>query len=147
MYSRYKFITNLHSYDENAFDFRPDFKPTSAYGDFTACMTTPQASQAPFGNSLSLEDILNQIGLISDVQFDPFQPKQPQQSPHALLPFSFPQDSHPFDYFSLFFTPTLFETISRNTNQYASQQKLHIPEEKAFAREWKNMVVEELGVK
>ena len=75
MYFQYKFISNLHSYDENAFSFRPDFKPASAYSGSITCITTSQASQAPFKNYFSLEDILNQIGLISDLQFDLFQPE------------------------------------------------------------------------
>ena len=79
--------------------------------------STPQAPQA--AKALSLEDILLQLGPIADVQFDPFQP-EPKQPPKAQLPSSFPQNPHPFDYFSLFFTPDLFRTITSNTNRYAS---------------------------
>jgi hypothetical protein len=100
--------------------------------------STPQAPQASQSQTttkaLSLEDILFQLGPITGIQFDPFQP-EPKQLPRAQLPSSFPQNPHPFDYFSLFFTPDLFQTITTNTNRYASQQRLHIPEEKQWARE------------
>ncbi len=91
----------------------------------------------------SLEDILLQLGPITDVSYEPFkcEPNQPAQ---ALLPASFPHNPHPFDYFSLFFTYDLFQTITTNTNRYANIQQLHVAQERA--REWTNLLVEELYV-
>src|ERR1700683_3591396 len=87
-----------------------------------------------------LENILHRLGPITDVYFDPFQP-EPKQSARAILPPTFPPKPHPFDYFSLFFTPELFQTITTNTNRYASLQRLHIKGE--WAREWSDLLVEE----
>jgi len=67
----------------------------------------------------SLEDILLRLGPIIDVSYEPFQ-SEPKQPARALLPPSFPQNPHPFDYFSLFFTYDLFQTITINTNRYAN---------------------------
>ena len=57
---------------------------------------------------------------------------------------TFLPNSHPFDYFTLFFTPDLFNTITTNTNQYAAMQRLQITEERA--RKWDTLIVEELYV-
>ena len=74
-------------------------------------------------NAQSLEDILLSLGPITGVSYEPFKP-EPKQAARALLPSSFPQNPHPFDYFSLFFTRDLFQTITTNTNRYASIQRL-----------------------
>ena len=105
--------------------------------------STPQAPQA--AKALSLEDILLQLGPITEVQFDPFQP-EPKQLPKAQLPSSFPQNPHPFDYFSLFFTPDLFQTITSNINRYASAERLYIPAKEEKAREWTDLLLKELYV-
>ena len=91
----------------------------------------------------SLEEILLSLGLITDVSYEPFQP-EPKQEAKALLPPSFPTKPHPFDYFSLFFTRELFQTITTNTNRYATIQRLHIVQERA--REWTNLLIDELYV-
>jgi hypothetical protein len=84
----------------------------------------------------SLEDILLSLGPITDVSYDPFQP-EPKQRARALLPSSFSQKPHPFDYFSLFFTRDLFQT---NTNRYANIQTT------SSTRESTRMLLEELYV-
>ena len=89
--------------------------------------STSQSSQA---KANSLEDILRQLGPITDVSYDPFRPEQ-SVPVRALLPPSFPKKPRPFDYFSLFFTPSLFQTITTNTNQYANLQRLYTLEEQA----------------
>ncbi len=91
----------------------------------------------------SLEDILHDFGPITSVSYEPFK-CEPKQLARALLSLSFPPNPHPFDYFSLFFTPDLFRTITTNTNRYASIQKLHVQQERA--REWTDLLVEELHV-
>jgi hypothetical protein len=93
--------------------------------------------------ALSLEDILIALGPITSVSFSPFKPETKQEA-KALLPPSFLPNPHPFDYFTLFFTPDLCRTITRNTNQYASTKRIHIVEERA--REWKELQVEEFYV-
>ena len=69
----------------------------------------------------ALENILLKLGLITEVSFEPFQPvtKQPAR---AILPptFPLPPKRYPFDYFSLFFTPELLQTITTNTNRYTN---------------------------
>lgn len=91
----------------------------------------------------SLNEIIDQLGPLSKVSYEPFQPES-QRSAKANLPPSFPKNPHPLDYFTLFFTPDLFRTISANTNRYATIQKLQVPQEKA--REWRDLVEEELYV-
>jgi hypothetical protein len=91
----------------------------------------------------SLEDILLRLGPITGVSYEPFQ-SEPRQTARALLPTSFPRNPHPFDYFSLFFTQDLFQTITTNTNRYANIQRLQVAQERA--REWTDLLVEELYV-
>jgi hypothetical protein len=91
----------------------------------------------------SLEDILHEFGPITGVSYEPFK-CEPRQAARAVLPASFPQNPHPFNYFSLFFTHDLFRTITTNTNRYASIQRLRVPQERA--REWTDLLVEELYV-
>ncbi|KAF8847383.1 hypothetical protein BDZ45DRAFT_330196 [Acephala macrosclerotiorum] len=91
----------------------------------------------------SLEDILLQLGPITDVSYEPFKCEASQLA-RALLLTSFPRNARSFDYFSLFFTPDLFQTITTNTNRYASIQQLRVAQERA--REWTNLLVEELYV-
>jgi hypothetical protein len=91
----------------------------------------------------SLEDILLKLGPITSVSYEPFK-GEPRQAAKALLPPSFPQKPHPFDYFSLFFTRDLLQTITTNTNRYANIRRLQVAQERA--REWTNLLVEELYV-
>jgi len=100
--------------------------------------TQPKGQKAQF-----LEDILLKLGPIISVSYNPFQ-CEPRQTAKALLPTSFPQNPHPFDYFSLFFTHDLFQTITINTNRYANIQRLQVAQERA--REWTDLLVEELYV-
>jgi hypothetical protein len=103
--------------------------------------TTP--AQPKKQKTRSLEDILRSLGSYKDVSFAPFQP-EPKQEARAILPLSFPKNPYPFDYFSLFFIPALFRTITTNTNRYATLQKIKVPQERA--REWTDLLVEELYV-
>jgi hypothetical protein len=69
------------------------------------------------------------------------------RDPHLIrniLPTTFPIQPHPYDYFTLFFTPDLFRTITTNTNRYTTTQRLHAVEENQ--REWTDLLVEELYV-
>ncbi|PMD52736.1 uncharacterized protein K444DRAFT_704011 [Hyaloscypha bicolor E] len=91
----------------------------------------------------SLANILHKLGPITDVSYEPFQPES-RQPARAILPPDFPRKPRPFDYFSLFFTPKLFQTITTNTNRYTSMQRLHIKEERV--REWTDLLLEELHV-
>jgi hypothetical protein len=95
------------------------------------------------GKARSLDEILAEFGSIDQVVFEPVQ-LEPHKDAQALLPLAFSANSHPFDYFALFFTPKLFDIITKNTNQYATTQRLHKVEERV--REWDNLIVEELYV-
>ncbi|OCK99140.1 uncharacterized protein K441DRAFT_653614, partial [Cenococcum geophilum 1.58] len=95
--------------------------------------TSSPPTQAKRQKAQSLEDILLKLGPITSVSYEPFK-CEPQQTAKALLPTSFPPKPHPFDYFSLFFTRDLFQTITTNTNRYER------------AREWTDLLVEELYV-
>lgn len=91
----------------------------------------------------SLEDILAEFEPIDQVIFEPVE-IEAYKDAQALLPSTFLPSSRPFDYFALFFTPKLMETITKNTNQYAAIQRLHIAEERV--RKWDTLIIEELYV-
>jgi len=102
------------------------------------------SSPEPTGRKAqSLNDLLHEFGPIKGVSYTPFQPEQHQPA-KALLPSTFPTEPHPFDYFTLFFTPSLFQTITTNTNRYANIQRIYA--DKEGLREWSNLLVEELYV-
>jgi hypothetical protein len=70
----------------------------------------------------SLEDILAEFKPIDQVTYEPVE-LEPYRDAQALLPPAFSTKSHPFDYFTLFFTPKLFSTITKHSNQYAAVQR------------------------
>ena len=92
--------------------------------------------------SFTLEEILAQFEPLENVVFEPIQP-EPHRAAQPLLPPGFSITSHPFDYFTLFFTHNLFQLITKHTNKYAAIQRMQT---KAGQREWFNLVVEELYV-
>jgi Transposase IS4 len=92
----------------------------------------------------ALEDILHEFEPIEQVIYTPFQTEQPRRPATALLPPTFPTDPHPFDYFTLFFTRDLFQTITTNTNRYTNKQRIHAVKE--GMREWSDLLIEELYV-
>jgi hypothetical protein len=47
---------------------------------------------------------------------------------YAYLPPTFIEHSYPYNYFMLFFTPNLFNLITKNTNEYASIYRINIEE-------------------
>jgi len=91
----------------------------------------------------SLKDILHEFGLIEEVFYTPFQIEQSRPA-NALLPSTFPTQPHLYDYFTLFFTPDLFRTITINTNRYANKQRIGVADE--GLREWSDLLVKELYV-
>ena len=91
----------------------------------------------------ALEDILNEFGPITSVSFEPFECETPRPA-KAILPPDFPPSAHPYDYFALFFTPTLLQIITSNTNRYANLQRMRVKQERA--RQWRDLVVEEIYV-
>jgi hypothetical protein len=104
---------------------------------------TPLPAQLKKQKPRSLEDILLSLGPIIGISYTPFKP-EPKQAARAVLPPSFPKNPNLFDYFSLFFMPDLFYTITTNTNPYASLQKQRVLQERA--REWMDLLVEGLYV-
>jgi hypothetical protein len=105
MHSTYNFISNLHSYDENASNTLPTSLQLRVLAMEGPTLPTPHTLHS---KAQSLQDILDQLGLIISVSFEPFQLEQPRQLARALLPPSFPQKPCPFDYFTLFFMHDLF---------------------------------------
>jgi transposase IS4-like protein len=136
----YKFVSKVHHFR----DARPGAHQlfllvTRPLMDGSSSSPTQPKRQ----KALSLEDILRRLGPITDVSYEPFK-CEPEQPAQVLLPPSFPRNAHPFDYFSLFFTPDLFQTITTNTNRYASLQQFRVAQERA--REWTNLLVEEFYI-
>jgi hypothetical protein len=74
-----------------------------------------QPPQPTRPKALTLEDILPQFDAIDQVIFEPIQLEHHRDAP-PLLPPTFPATSCPFNYFTLFFTHDLFETITTNAN-------------------------------
>jgi hypothetical protein len=91
----------------------------------------------------TLDDILAEFDSIDQVVFDPIKLEQHRDA-QALLPPTFSATSHPFDYFTLFFTYDLFQTITTNTNRYAAKQRIRAGEE--GMREWTDLLVDELYI-
>jgi len=91
----------------------------------------------------TLSEILDDFGPITGVDFEPFKCEAPR-SATAILPPDFSPSSKPFDYFALFFTHTLLQNITTNTNRYADLQRMRVKKERA--RQWRPLVVEELYV-
>jgi hypothetical protein len=75
----------------------------------------------------TLDQILSQFEPLENVVFEPFQ-VEPKRAAQPLLPPTFSATSHPFDYFTLFFTHDIFELITRHTNQYAATRQMQIEE-------------------
>jgi hypothetical protein len=84
---------------------------------------TNQSAKPTKLKARSLEDILHEFGPIEGVSYTLFQTKQ-RRLAQALLPSTFPTQLHSYDYFTLFFTPNLFRTITTNTNQYTNIQRI-----------------------
>ena len=74
-----------------------------------------QPTQSKGQKAWSLEDIILELGPITSISYELFQGES-RQAARVLLPTSFPPKPHPFDYFTLFFTHELFQTITTNTN-------------------------------
>ena len=96
---------------------------------YQSCGSSPEptnrSAKPTTHKARSLEDILNEFGPIEEVSYTPFQIEQPLRPAKAVLLSTFPAQPHPYDYFTLFFTPTLFYTITRNTNRYANIQRIY----------------------
>jgi hypothetical protein len=104
---------------------------------------TDQPAKPNKRKAQSLDDILHEFGPIKDVSYTPFEIEEPRPA-KPLLPSTFPTQPHPYDYFTLFFTPDLFRTITKNTNRYANMQRIHVADR--GLREWSDLLVEELYV-
>ena len=92
--------------------------------------------------AITLEDILSQFEPLENIVFEPLQ-TEPRRAAQPLLPPTFSTTAHPFDYFTLFFTHSLFQLITKHTNRYAAIQRIQAGQ---GDREWYNLVVEELYV-
>jgi hypothetical protein len=87
--------------------------------------TTSQPAPAKSSKKAQLlKDISLLYGDLKTIEFEPFQPEK-ERVAQALLPTDFPPKPAPANYFNLFFTSDLFDLIVRNTNKYASIQRLN----------------------
>ena len=102
-------------------------------------------SAAPYSNiSFILQEILAQFEPLKNVVFKPIQ-LEPQRAAQPLLPLSFSITSHPFNYFTLFFTYNLLQLITKHTNDYTAIKRLQ-EKDSEYKRIWFNLVVEELYI-
>jgi Transposase IS4 len=120
---RLPFRLHTYPYFSSLFDYNMDSKATT--------------------KGRTLDDIVAEFGPINQVVFEPVQ-LEPSTPARALLPHQFLATSHPFNYFTLFFTPELFSTITKNTNRYAAIQRMQAIAERQ--REWNDLITEELYV-
>jgi hypothetical protein len=104
---------------------------------------TNQSAKPTKPKARSLEDILHEFGPIEGVSYTLFQTEQ-RRPAQALLPLIFPTQPYPYDYFTLFFTPDLFRTITTKTNRYANKQRIGVADE--GLREWSDILIEELYI-
>jgi hypothetical protein len=82
--------------------------------------SAPATPPAPPKQKLrNLKDILDEFGDLDQVQFDLFQPEACTEA-RANLPHSFPSQPELINYLNLFLTDDLWQTISTNTNRYAT---------------------------
>lgn len=99
----------------------------------------PSSKQPTQHKARSLQEILDEVSPLTDITYEPVKIEDHKEA-YARLPSTFTEHSHPYDYFALFFTPSLFDLITKNTNQYAA---IHMEKGQ---REWTNLLVEELYV-
>ena len=95
-------------------------------------MESPPPSPPPQSarpKARTLEDILAEFESIDQVVFDPIELEQHRDA-QPLLPPTFSATSHPFDYFTLFFTHDLFETITTTVIQIDMRQYIGYAQEK-----------------
>lgn len=97
--------------------------------------TTPNSKKRK--RYYSRDEILDEFGPVTSVQFDPFRPES-HQDEQAKLPSTFPLNLTPLDYFSLFFTSDLMQTITKNTNRYSTTQRQQDPD--IEGRRWKDLL-------
>jgi hypothetical protein len=88
----------------------------------------PVPSAVKHNKARTFEDIVAEFGSIDQVTFEPIK-LETYQDAQALLPPTFKPTSSSFDYFTLFFTPDLFQTITTNTNRYTTIQRIRAVEE------------------
>jgi hypothetical protein len=102
----------------------------------------PSPKQPTQRKARSLQEILNEFSPLTDISYEPVQTEDHRDA-YPLLPPTFTEHSHPYDYFALFFTPYLFNLIMKNTNQYAATHRSTGHEGQ---REWTELLVEELYI-
>ena len=103
----------------------------------------PSPKQPTQRKARSLQEILDEFSPLTDITYEPVKVEDHREA-QPLLPSTFTEDSHPYDYFTLFFTRPLFNLITKNTNEYAAIHRINTEEE--GQREWTDLLVEELYV-
>ena len=103
----------------------------------------PSPKQSTQRKARSLQEILDEFSLLTDITYELVKVEDRREA-QPLLPPTFIEHSHPYDYFTLFFTPTLFNLIMKNINEYTAIYRIDVEEE--GQREWTDLLVEELYV-
>jgi hypothetical protein len=103
----------------------------------------PSPKQPTQRKARSLQEILDEFSPLTDITYEPVKVEDHREA-SAHLPSTFTEHSHPYDYFTLFFTPDLFDLITKNTNEYASIHRINAEEE--GLREWTDLLPTELYV-
>jgi hypothetical protein len=76
----------------------------------------PSLKQPTQHKARSLQEILDEFSPLTDIKYEPVKVEDHKEA-HAHLPPTFTEHSHPYNYFALFFTPNLFNLITKNTNE------------------------------
>jgi hypothetical protein len=103
----------------------------------------PSPKQPTQRKARSLQEILDEFGPLTDITYELVKVEDRREA-YAHLPPTFTEHSHLYNYFTLFFTPNLFDLITKNTNEYASIYRINVEEE--GLREWTDLLATELYV-
>jgi hypothetical protein len=88
----------------------------------------PSPKQPTQHKARSLQEILDEFSPLIDITYEPVKVKDHREA-QPLLPSTFIEHSHLYNYFTLFFTPNLFNLITKNTNEYANIHRINIEKE------------------
>jgi hypothetical protein len=75
----------------------------------------------------SLQEILDEFSPLTDITYEPVKVEDHREAYARLLP-TFIKHFHLYNYFALFFTPNLFNLITKNTNEYAAIYRTNVEE-------------------
>jgi hypothetical protein len=102
----------------------------------------PSMKQPTQHKERSLQEILDEFSPLIDIMYEPVKVEDYREA-YARLPPTFMEHFHLYNYFALFFTPNLFNLITKNTNEYTAIHRTNVEEGQ---REWTDLLIEELYV-